>query len=271
MDMRWYQRQLRAVVYCLVVLGSPWSVTCDALAQYGGPYKNMGFHDINSRLYTDDGDWAVGSAKGECGPGYEFGAGVSTHPNHLWTYSLLCVPASRGQVNYSRGTTVTYWSDGPAGPGLPWGERRDLSTGEWYEVTNVGDHWDSVLECGENEVMTGLAQSTTAYFEEQGSSYAVPKITEARCSPLVGAGSIGCSAVEFASGHGNEGGDPQDWSPGFLKATCGEGRYMKGIANRFRKDVDWDNGGPLGFDTKWSSIPVAILCCTAAPKRAPHF
>jgi hypothetical protein len=229
-----------------------------AVAQYGGDFANAGFHDINSRLYLNDGDWAPGLAKGECGGDYPAMAGVSTSPDHLWAFSALCVPSP--QVNPDAGRTISA-DPPPRQLGGTWGERSDTSTGDWFAVTSVGDAWDSVLECAANEVMTGVAQSTTQFFDDHNVE---PRIWYARCSPMDRHVAADCQAVEFGNTNGYEDEEPGDWAPNYIKGTCGPNRYMKGIANRSRNDVNWHDGGIFGFDHHAATTPVVILCCSPA-------
>jgi hypothetical protein len=236
-------------MYAAIILLLTTFMAIPVQAQYGGDFANVGFHDINSRLYTADGDWATGHAKAECGGDYPIMAGVSADPGHLWAFSALCVPSAEAgvTVNYDAGRTI----DG----------RSDTSTGKWFEVTSVGAYWDSVIECADDEAMTGLSQLTTQFYEDHTVE---PRIWYARCSPMERRVAVDCEAVEFANTNGYESEEPQDWAPNFIKGTCGPGRFMKGVANRLRKDVDWNDGGILGDDNQIGIAPAAILCCTPA-------
>jgi hypothetical protein len=193
------------------------------------------FHGNDDRL-NQDYDWALGYWKGECGQDAPILVGASTHDDFgwftedWWTQDILC---SSSSIQVSSGwnyvLTVVQGDD-----------RWDTSTGDWAK----GRH---KAECGPTDVMVGLAQTT----DDEGSNLVAARcmgtlnVASARdCAPVV---SWARNARESPTFDG-------DWSYGYTKGQCGEGRYVKGAAgtNVWAMSIA---GGTVNDVT-------TLLCCT---------
>lgn len=190
----------------------------------------MNFHGGDSRLFTGDGDWAWTYWKGECGQGTNIIVGSSMHydsgalfdpfsSQSWWTQAILCASSSQIQVDQNNGYTLfSLYGD----------DRRDTSTGDW----SYGNY---KAECAATDVMTGMFQS-----DNSGQS----SLGGARCSHSNLRGAKDCAPLVDFGGDDREsptfGGD---WSYGYWKNQCAQGRYVKGVASG-------------GF------AAAVILCCT---------
>jgi hypothetical protein len=209
------------------------------------PVTPLGMVGGDSRMFTGDlpnSDWENGSWKAECGDPTPVITGVAMYASYgifdYWnTNMILCAsPAyisSLFSVNQLSGYTLnTVWGD----------DRMDTSTGDWA----IG--WIK-LECGEHDVMTGIAQ--TPNFQRAD-------LTAARCSAGNFHAATNCVPVWPGSGpcctdHRENPTYGNDWDHGFPKLQCGEGRYVKGVAAY--PDLGQQEPGPDRFVE-------AILCCT---------
>ena len=114
---------------------------------------NFVFQD--NRLFTGDGDWFPHDWKAECGGINNVLGGLSRHfvydvcvlwllPHcRNWQQAALCV-SSNISVRQNEGYTLFFGSAD---------DRRDTSTGDWAVNLIKG-------ECGPNDVVTGLAQTS---------------------------------------------------------------------------------------------------------------
>jgi hypothetical protein len=195
------------------------------------------FYGQDARL-NDDYDWMYGYWKGECGYDTADGentpilAGVSTNIVQTtfffdwWTQAILC---SSSTISVSKSVNdyvlVIASSD----------DRKDTSTGDWAPGMYKA-------ECGARDVMVGLAQTTNSGGAD---------LVGTRCM-----GTLNVSGASDCQSNSNWFQDAResptfdgDWSYGYYKAQCGEGRYIKGVA-RYPTQTD-----ELAQEA-------TILCCT---------
>jgi hypothetical protein len=191
------------------------------------------FEGRDDRLFTADGDWRPGDYKAECGGSSSLLGGVSTTWSQVCDCTFLglyCTCLSGGYTQDALCISSNVYVEPYQGITL------DITSGDDRLDTSLGDwsYGNKKAECARNQVITGLAQN--AYGVLQG----------VRCSASNINHGVNCSVLNF-NGHDDEESNSRgDWSPGYWKAECSPGRYMKGIAIA-------SPGGPQ---------PLAALCCS---------
>jgi len=239
----------------------------------------------NDRDYTGDGDWYPNACKTECaapliglsssfaaqgncslsptvafldpppGPGPD--PAYSSIPFHFegFTHRLACGDSSSPSVLLGSGYTLRFvTSNDQHSPNVGYDWASGLRKGECDNgsaITAVAsDHYWH----GDNSCCVGLI--CLSHYDSTKRVYGV---TGARCSPLASppgmrAVASNCQVLDFSNTSVNEAGGGtswagEDWDFGFLKAQCGPGRYIKGIAH-----PQFANG---------SDRATKILCCSA--------
>ncbi|WP_281404508.1 zinc-dependent metalloprotease [Pyxidicoccus fallax] len=178
-------------------------------------YATLNFENGDARRTSSTGDWAPGYYKAECASG-ESVTGLSLNPTSRHTRVALC--RASGDSRYPHDGCYT----------------RSFSTGDSRGTSATGD-WDPGYykgECGTNEFVAGVAQSTTH------------EITAVLCCP----GTVthtSCSARVFDGQDSRESSASGDWDSGNWKGECGPGRYAAGLSRNI-------SGG----------APHALLCCS---------
>jgi hypothetical protein len=204
---------------------SPWG--CGSNSDYyvtwtvvreGSMQATMAFDGHDARASTALGDWMPNSFKAECAVG-EPVQGLATYWGSSTTRSALCRNGTqpRSIYTHARGCHALDFSSQDA--------RGTTATGDW-------DYGFYKGECGTNEYVAGVAQSGDG------------KIDGILCCPGVIAHEW-CSTVHIDPYSTSEASSAGDWDPGYLKANCGDGRYVAGISH----------DAPTG-------TPHALLCCS---------
>ncbi|AGC42915.1 protease B [Myxococcus stipitatus DSM 14675] len=175
----------------------------------------LNFEFADARRTSATGDWAPGEYKAECASG-EPVTGVSLNPSSRNTRVALC----------RTGGDPRYPHDGCYARNFSTVDNRGTSaTGDWDPGYYKG-------ECGPNEFVAGVAQSTGH------------AITAVLCCP----GSVthtSCSALVFDGQDSRESSTTGDWDADNWKGECGPGRYAAGLSRS-------TSGG----------APHALLCCS---------
>lgn len=175
----------------------------------------MNFESRDARRTLSTGDWAPGAYKAECASG-EPVTGLSLNPTSRHARVALC----------RLGGDSRYPHDGCYA--------RSFSTADSRGTSATGD-WDTGYykgECGTNEFVAGVAQSTAN------------EITAVLCCP----GNVAhnaCSARVFDGQDSRESSTTGDWDSNNWKGECGPGRYVGGLS---RGTTD--------------GAPHALLCCS---------
>ncbi|WP_342379523.1 zinc-dependent metalloprotease [Myxococcus stipitatus] len=178
-------------------------------------FAPLNFEFADARRTRATGDWAPGEYKAECAGG-EPVTGLSLSPTSRNTRVALC----------RTGGDPSYPHDGCYA--------RNFSTADNRGTSSTGD-WDSGYykgECGPNEFVAGVAQSTGH------------AITAVLCCPGAVAHTY-CSARVFDGQDSRESSTSGDWDVGNWKGECGPGRYAAGLSR-----------SPAG------GAPHALLCCS---------
>jgi hypothetical protein len=188
------------------------------------------FDSGDNRGSTADGDWAVGSFKGQCNHGDAI-SGISATAIDM------------------REDTRAHSVSCEAGFGVNGGENtHSLTAGDDRADTGTGD-WDvgyTKAECAQNEAIAGVAQSGDSSLN----------MTTILCSWIereFASSDSGCTTLLFSSVQDNrQDTSSGDWAPGFSKNECGQPTpILKGVSS----------------DPNTGAIH-AILCCPAVP--FPH-
>jgi hypothetical protein len=181
----------------------------------GQGYAALNFENGDARRTTSSGEWANASYKAECASGEPL-TGLSLNPTTRNTRVALCRTASDPRFPHNSCYT------------------RHFSTADSRGTSATGD-WDPGFykgECGTNEFVAGVAQSTGH------------EITAVLCCP----GSVAhnsCAVRVFDGQDSRESSDSGEWDAYNWKGECGTGRYVGGISRSV-------SGG----------APHALLCCS---------
>jgi hypothetical protein len=199
-------------------------------------YYTEQFDSGDQRGYTGDGDWAVGSYKGQCNAGDAI-KGVAATPISMSpdsrAHSVLCQSPYGVSSNSLEpvGNETTHSLTGSD-------DRADTSTGDW-------DPGYTKAECAQDEAITGVAQSGDSSLD----------MTKILCSWIqyeFASGNSGCNTLWFSSIYDNRvDTSTGDWAVGYSKNECGQTQILKGVS----------------ADPNTGAIH-ALLCCPAVP--FPH-
>lgn len=214
-----------------------------------------GFHGGDGRLYTGDGDWAKNDWKGECGGTTKVLEGISVNPYYgqqEWSVypsfanSVLCTDENQFRVSQGAGVTLDVWGRNDI--------RGSYSSFDWA-------YGNYKAECPDSYAITGIAQTSNSH--DSG-------IAKVRCSYTNMGGFHGCSLVTWpnfpradtsiCSDMNGEGGYRPDWAVNYCKLSCGNGRFMKGLA----VSPGYITGllDPPEIDMFWTHDVMGILCCS---------
>jgi hypothetical protein len=177
---------------------SPFGSTTELawLAGYA-PYA-LSFDNGDSRpRSTETWDWAPGQYKAECGMA-DTVAGMSANPSTARAHAVLC--RYNGRIHGDTGHVVDFSSTSV------------ISGADW----DVGYYKG---ECGNNEVVAGVSQTTSG------------ALTRVHCKYLTAATYSGaCTTRVFFNqeSRGDPGGG--DWSSGFFKGDCASNELVKGVS-----------------------------------------
>lgn len=169
-----------------------------------GPFYQTGgvsatFWGSDSNRFGD-GDWDPGYYKATCGSG-ETVAGMSKDPADSYAHAVYCM--KRTDSATSSVAVLAVPGDHQRGR-HPAGNKADWDPG-YYK-----------LECGTNEFVMGVSQSTAGKF------HAI------RCGSGITPGTAGYSVIKV------DGGSPindwGDWDYGYYKASCGSDRNVVGVS-----------------------------------------
>jgi hypothetical protein len=202
---------------------------------------NFSYND--NRLFTAEGDWAFGDAKGECGGSTFAVAGISSirptncgflNPNCIpeHTVDLLCTSLPFGADEATWNTHQAFYGD----------DRANTKWGDWaFGFTK--------LECDENEIVTGVAQAFGSNYDDSGMLFDAIRCIRRTDGRLAS----NCVAHDFRYGDSRETTSRGDWSYGNAKGECSPGRFVKGAAGHFYEEPGNDD---LGARTLF------LLCCS---------
>ncbi|NNB84364.1 protease B [Corallococcus exiguus] len=178
-------------------------------------YAGLNFEYADARRTVSTGEWAPGSYKAECASG-EPATGLSLNPSSRHTRLALCRTGNDSRYPHD-GCYARYFSTSDS--------RGTIATGDWDPGYYKG-------ECGSNEFVAGVAQSTAH------------EITAVLCCP----GNVAhtsCSARVFDGQDSRESSTSGEWDAYNWKGECGSGRYVGGLSRS-------SSGG----------APHALLCCS---------
>ncbi|NVJ25626.1 protease B [Myxococcus sp. AM011] len=179
-------------------------------------YASLNFESSDARRTASTGDWAYGDFKAECASGEPL-TGVSLGPASRYSRIALCRTGGDAGRYPHAGCYSRFFSTADS--------RGTTATGDW----DVGNFKG---ECGANEFVAGVAQSTAH------------EITALLCCP----GNVAhnsCTPRVFDGQDARESSTSGDWDVGNWKGECGSGRYIGGISRN-------PSGG----------APHALLCCS---------
>jgi hypothetical protein len=187
----------------------------------------------DQRGYTADGDWAVGSYKGQCNSGDAIkgiaATAIGIRPDTR-AHSVLCEQdfgvGSGGLGQFGSETT------------------HSMTNGDDRAGTGTGD-WDvgyTKAECAGYEAVTGIAQTGDSSLN----------MTTVLCTWIereFGSSDSGCSTLPFSSVSDNRlDTSSGDWAVGYSKNECSPTQVLRGVSS----------------DPNTGAIH-AILCCPAVP------
>jgi hypothetical protein len=177
-------------------------------------YKYV-FASGDARGDTSTGDWSPGNYKAECGIAQE-ARGLSMLTGGS-AHELFCAPGTPELFDQGKSNChdVAFAASD---------DRVTAATGDWDPGFYKG-------ECGTNEYVAGVSQSTTGAIQSV--------LCCADSSDL----HLSCKAEVFAGADARESTTTGDWDYSYNKGECGDGRYVAGVSH----DA--------------SGHPHAILCC----------
>jgi hypothetical protein len=163
-------------------------------------YATPVFDTGDKRLYTGDGDWAVGEFKGECGSN-EWTIGVSTSATQAHSMRCAWTDTTTNFTSFQSTLDISSGNDGYGNHGL----------GDW-------DYGYFKGECPANAMVTGLSLASGG------------ALSHVRCSDTP-AYATRCRALPFPSSDNRE--TPNsvgDWAVGYYKAECASGSAITGVS-----------------------------------------
>jgi hypothetical protein len=174
-----------------------------------------GPHDWNTPA---EWEWDQFYWKGTCSIGWgQFG--MSNQVVGL-AHSILCRKLDPAVFTGNRAATLT----------MPNSTRRmSRSAGGTTQWAPSGN---TILECGNNEYVSGSSENVDNHFHG------------IRCATAVGLHNTGCNTRVFDNGDSTGATDHPDWDPGFFKGECAATEYMAGVS----------------INTS-TSRPHSLLCC----------
>jgi hypothetical protein len=205
-------------------IGRPRAILCCGSSSRNSVAYNFEQRDAG---FTDGTSWDGTYNKARCAPSYGV-TGLSQLQDNSGSAAILCSPSSNGQ--YSEGASVVI--SNTSGD-----QRRYSRSGDW------ASGWIK-LECGANEYISGISQSSTA-----------PTALHAfRCTAgsLASNGLTGCETRTIATTDNRGTTATGDWSVGRTKYECTPGKVLVGISTSWALD-------PVPANR---SKPHSILCCS---------
>jgi len=218
-----------------------------------------------TRDYAADGDWYQGFCKTECAaPAMGLSSSFAAQGNCTRPPAVEPLnpgpgpgpdPGSPINFHFEEFTHMLTCNNDNTSPGVVLGSGYTLNfgTADDRRFPTVEFNWaaDSSLvtgECDNYSAITGVATDHTWHGDPICSNphivFATRRaygIAGARCSTLASlpgtvAMATNCKALDFTNTSVNELGggtswSGHDWDPGYHKAECGDGRFMKGIAH----------------------------------------
>jgi hypothetical protein len=171
------------------------------------------FFRVDTRFFTDDGDWSFGDFKAECAASDRV-AGISATAigisPELRAHVALC---ETSYFTINRGVFETFHNlTGPTD------DRGDTATGDW-------DYGYYKAECGPNEVVVGVSQNAGSLHMSKIAcgSTTVSEVgnDDSRCVTLPFS-HVSDVRLDTASG---------DWSVGYSKNECRPQQLLKGVSS----------------------------------------
>ena len=204
--------------------GRPHAILCCGSSSRNSVAYNYEQRDAG---FTDGNSWDGTYNKARCAPSYGI-TGLSQVPDNSASAAILCSPSSNGQFSEGASVIITNTSGD---------QRRYSRSGDW-------DPGWIKLECGANEYISGLSQSSTS-----------PTALHAiRCTAgnLANQGLNNCETRAIATADNRGTTATGDWSVGRTKYECSPGKVLVGIGTSWALDSVPAN----------RSKPHSIFCCS---------